>query len=76
MTKHYLNDLLCACAPEEGFPQDAIEHAVHEGHVTLTGHLETDIVICMTNYDDIITRYRKAQNRRAYLDLVPNALAA
>jgi hypothetical protein len=31
--KHYLNNLLCHCAPENGFAQDAIEWAIVSDHI-------------------------------------------
>lgn len=56
---NYLNDLLCACAPENGFAQEAIEYAIVSGWVTLSGtyQLEVDIRIVMTQYDAIIAGY-------------------
>lgn len=66
--KHYLNDLLCACADEK-FGQDAIEWAILSGHVKPTYHLKTDVRLIMgsvpdgppgqTNYDRIILAYRQ-----------------
>ena len=57
--KHYLNDLVCACVPDNGFAQEAIEHAIVSGWVTLSGayDLETDTIIVMNHYDQIISRY-------------------
>ena len=38
----YINDLLCECAPENGFAQNAIEYSVLRGNVLLSFDIETD----------------------------------
>ena len=59
--KNYLNDLVCACVPDNRFAQDAIEYAVVNGWVTLSGthNLTTDTVIVMQHYDQIIEGYHR-----------------
>ncbi len=61
MMKHYLNDLVCACAPDNGFAQEAIEHAITTGQVQLTGtyDLEVDTVHVMNRYDAIVSAYHE-----------------
>ena len=56
--KHYLNNLLCAASPDNGFAQDAIEHSIITGNLALTYNTERDLVSIGNNYDDIILRYR------------------
>lgn len=60
-TKNYLQQLICGCAPDNGFAQAAIEHAIVIGNVPVTGHITHDIVIVMRNYDTILQNYRTAQ---------------
>ncbi len=57
--KNYLNNLLCACAPDNGFAQDAIEHAILTGQVQLSGTYSPalDAVLIMERYDSIASRY-------------------
>jgi hypothetical protein len=57
--KNYLNDLVFACVPDNGFTQEAIEHAVMNGTVTLSGefNLEKDTLLVMSQYDRIIAGY-------------------
>jgi len=62
MTKNYLNNLLCACAPTNGFAQDAIEHAIIQGRILLTMNLEADVRAIMARYDDLIEDYRNTLN--------------
>jgi hypothetical protein len=80
MTKNYLLTLLQKCS-EEQFGQDAIEWAVFNGHVQLTGNLADDVRLIMgsvpdgppdeTNYDCIIAAYRRSvsEHGAALLDL-------
>ena len=67
MMKHYLLDLLTAAAPENGFAQDAIEHAIVCGNIELTYDLATDVVRVMSEYDIIMDSYRKALPTRDLL---------
>jgi len=57
--KNYLNDLVCACAPDNGFAQEAIEYAIVSGWVSLSGtyQSEVDIRIVMSQYDAILEGY-------------------
>ena len=48
----YINDLLCECAPDNGFAQEAIEYAILRGDVLLAFDEESD-------------RYREVQSRHA-----------
>lgn len=69
MTKNYLLGVLHACTDKQ-FGQDAIEWAILNGRIQLTGHLKTDVRLIMgtvpdgqpgeTHYDRIITAYRQA----------------
>tara|TARA_Y100000593_G_scaffold12745_1_gene23622 strand:+ start:19760 stop:20017 length:258 start_codon:yes stop_codon:yes gene_type:complete len=59
----YLNDLLCECAPENGFAQEAIEFAVLSGSILLSFDMETDTYQIMRMYDDIIDRFREVRTR-------------
>ncbi len=59
----YLNDLLCECAPDQGFAQDAIEFAVLCGNVLLSFDMETDKYQVMRMYDEIIDRFREVRTR-------------
>ncbi len=65
MMKNYLLNLVCACAPENGFAQDAIEHSILTGQVQLSGtyELEKDTALIMSQYDRIILRYRRVPLR-------------
>lgn len=67
--KNYLNDLICACASENGFAQEAIEYAVVSGWVTLSGNFqhEVDIPIVMAQYDTILDGYHKVIRDREAL---------
>ena len=58
--KNYLNDLICACAPDNGFAQEAIEYAIVSAWVDLSGSfdLDLDTRIVMAKYDAIISGYR------------------
>ena len=64
----YINDLLCACAPDNGFAQDAIEYAVLRGNILLAFDMETDKYQVMRLYDEIIDKYREVQSRHAFQD--------
>ena len=57
MLKHYLLRLFTACAPENTFDQDAIEHAIFTNHVRLTGNLEADQHTVLSQYGAIIESY-------------------
>ncbi|OHD24599.1 MAG: hypothetical protein A2Y38_01365 [Spirochaetes bacterium GWB1_59_5] len=61
---NYLNTLICACAPENRFAQDAIEWATLSGHVTLCyDDPAADVRQIMAHYDSIILGYRAMQNQ-------------
>jgi hypothetical protein len=57
MMKNYLLTLVCECAPENEFSQDAIEHAIATRLVHLTYSLEEDVVEIMSRYDEIIAAH-------------------
>jgi len=59
--KDYLLKLLEACAPENAFAQDAIEHAIFNDNIALTYDLEADTQKIMAQYDDIILSFRLVQ---------------
>ena len=61
----YVNDLLCECAPDNGFAQEAIEYAILRGDVLLAFDEESDKYQVMRQYDEIIDRYREVQSRHA-----------
>lgn len=65
--KDYLLKLLEHCAPENGFAQDAIEHAIVCGNIPLTEVFGIDVLLVMFAYDEIIESYRKAQGNRQVL---------
>lgn len=67
MTKHYLTTIICACAPDNGFAQDAIEHAIVTGGVALTMDPAHDVLTIMRQYDFIIENYRRARSHVAPL---------
>lgn len=67
LTKHYFNDLLCQCAPENGFAQDAIAEAIVTGRVKLAGNAATDQAAVMAQYDDIVRDYQHALQSAAAL---------
>jgi hypothetical protein len=76
-TKNYLNNLLCACAPDNQFAQDAIEHAIVCGNAPVTGFIESDIVNIMKHYDTHILNYRTAQAQaRPLMEATMNFAAA
>ena len=62
MVKNYLINLICACAPDNEFAQDAIDHAVITGTVKLTLNLDADVAAIMSRYDDLIEDYRNTLN--------------
>lgn len=62
---NYMLLLLCTCAPENGFGQDAIEHAIVKGNVTLTYTLDKDVATIMSRYDAIIESFRPEVNKPA-----------
>ena len=58
--KQYFNDLLCECAPGNGFAQDAIEDALKtDPSLQVTGELQADVQKVMAKYDTIIESYRR-----------------
>jgi hypothetical protein len=61
----YINDLLCECAPDNGFAQEAIEYAILRGDVLLAFDEESDKYQVMRQYDEIIDKYREVQSRHA-----------
>ena len=61
----YINDLLCECAPDNGFAQNAIEYAILRGKVLLAFDEESDKYQIMRLYDEIIESYREVQSRHA-----------
>lgn len=71
--KHYLNNLLCACVPDNGFAQDAIEYALVSNHVRLSGthDLETDVRIVMGQYDQIVEAYHQVRQEEALVPCEP-----
>lgn len=71
--KHYLNNLLCACVPENGFAQDAIEYALVSDNVRLSGcyDLETDVRIVMNQYDQIVEAYHYVRQQDALVPCEP-----
>ena len=64
----YLNDLICDCAPHNGFAQEAIEFAILTGLVLLSFDMDTDKYQVMRLYDEIIDKYREVQSRHAFQD--------
>jgi hypothetical protein len=58
MMKRYLLLIVTACAPENGFAQDAIESAILSGLVQLTYDPQRDVLAVMGKYDVIIEAYR------------------
>ena len=61
----YINDLLCECAPDNGFAQEAIEYAILRGNVLLAFDEESDKYQVMRQYDEIIDSCREVQSRYA-----------
>ena len=58
--KNYFNDLICQCAPDNGFAQDAIENALQtDPTLQVTGQLEIDARKVMAKYDHIMESYRR-----------------
>lgn len=64
MLKHYLLRLITVCSPDDGFAQDAIEHAIFSNHVRLTGNLKTDQHTVLSQYNSIIENYQDAVRHR------------
>ncbi len=56
--KNYMNDLVCHCAPENGFAQDAIEFALTSGWLEPTGDFDLDVFNIFASYDKIIESWR------------------
>lgn len=56
--KNYLLTVITACAPEDGFAQDAIEYALVSDLIPLTYHPGHDVCVIMGQYDKIIDNYR------------------
>jgi hypothetical protein len=64
--KHYFNDLICQCAPDNVFAQEAIEDALKTDlTLQITGELEADVRKGMAKYDGIIEKYRRKGGRVA-----------
>ena len=62
--KDYLLRLLTECAPDNGFAQDAIEHALLTGLIHCPGaDFQADVQTVMNNYDRIIEAYHIEQQR-------------
>jgi hypothetical protein len=61
--KNYLNELICACCDEQ-FGQNAIEHAILNGQVSLSCNLEKDTRAIMEHYSEIIMAYREDRKRK------------
>jgi len=57
MLKNYLLRVITVCAPDNGFAQEAIEHAILTNQVTLTGNFERDQHTILSCYDSIIEKY-------------------
>jgi hypothetical protein len=57
--KDHLIKLLCTCAPEDGFTQDAIEYAILFNQIPITGDFDTDVKQIMSQYDAILANFRK-----------------
>jgi len=70
MLKNYLLHVITSCAPDNGFAQNAIEHAILTNEVTLTGHFETDQQAILGRYDSIVEKYHQTvwRNRRALME--------
>lgn len=74
--KDYLLKFLTTAAPENGFAQDALEWAVLNGLLKLTGDLETDVRQAMQQYDIIIESYHDIlRAEEAYRDAFGDLLA-
>ena len=65
-TKHYLNNVICACSDEK-FGQDAVEYAIVMGHIHLTMDFERDVATIMSQYDEIADHYQREVNRNEAL---------
>jgi hypothetical protein len=64
--KHYLNNVVCAAAPDSQFAQDAVLHAIQMDHVKLTWtDLEYDLDLIMAEFDAILENYRVEVARNA-----------
>jgi hypothetical protein len=63
MMKRYLLLIVTACAPENGFAQDAIEAAILSGQIKLSYDPQHDVLAVMRNYDAIIDAYRAARGQ-------------
>ena len=57
MLKNYLLRVITVCAPDNGFAQEAIEHAILTNQVTLTGDFDIDQQAVRGRYDSIIEKY-------------------
>lgn len=58
MKDHFLR-VLEQCAPEDGKLQDAIEHALVEGRVKLSGDLDADSKAILSQKDEIKQAYSR-----------------
>ena len=62
--KHYFNDLICECAPDNGFAQDAIEDALKtDPTLQVSGQFEADVQKVMAEYDAMMESYRRKLNQ-------------
>ena len=66
--KNYLLGIICECAPENGFAQDAIEWAITSGWVTLTYDPKADKEAIMWDYDEIIEGYQRVVHEQERLE--------
>jgi hypothetical protein len=56
--KDYFLKMLETCAPEDGEAQDAIEHALIEHRVNLSGAFEADKAVITAKMPEILAAYR------------------
>lgn len=67
MMKNYVLRLLETCAPEDATGQDAIEHALLTGRLTLSYDLATDQRTIAGKFPEILADYRRMQARNEAL---------
>ena len=77
-TKHYLNNLLCAAAPDDGELQDAIQHALITGKFNPTLHFTHDLCLIEQRKAEWLEHWRRAveANTTALLTAAGPLLAA
>ena len=63
----YLNNLICHCAPENGFAQESIESAIVLGRIRLTYDFDCDAREIMSQYDHLCAEHRRLVNHNAAL---------